>query len=105
MKVNRLRSLCIEIYKSINKIKPTYMNEVFKLRKTSRAVRSNYKLNLDVPTINQVSFGDKSLRYYGPKIWILLPFHIKSFENLEEFKNIIKSWNGVSCKCKVCQYH
>ena len=74
MKVNRLRSLCIEIYKSINNINPTYMNEIFKLRKTSRAVRSNCKLNLDVPTINQVSFGDKSLRYYGPKIWNSLPF-------------------------------
>ena len=72
MKVNRLRSLCIEIYKLINNINPTYMNEIFKLRKISRAVRSNYKLNLDVPTINQVSFGGKSLRYYGPKIWNLL---------------------------------
>ena len=92
MKVNRLRSLCIEIYKSINNINPTYMNEISKLRKTSRAVRSNYKLNLDVPTINQVSFGDKSLRYYGPKIWNSLPFHIKSSENLEAFKNI-KNWN------------
>ena len=68
MKVNRLRSLCIEIYTLINNINPTYMNENFKLRKISRAVPSNYKLNLEVPTINQVSFGDKSLRYYGPKI-------------------------------------
>ena len=98
-------SFCIEIYKSINNIHPTYMNEIFRLRKTSRAVRSNYKLNLDVPTINQVSFGDKSLRYYGPKIWNSLPFHIKSSENLEACKNIIKNWNDVSCKCKVCQYH
>ena len=105
MKVNRLRSLCIEIYKSINNINPTYMNEIFKLRKTSRAVCSNRKLNLDVPTINQVSFGDKSLRYYGPNIRSSLPFHIKSSENLEAFQNIIKNWNNVSCKCKVCQYH
>ena len=82
-----------------------YMNGIFKLRKTSRAVRSIYKLNLDVPTINHVSFGDKSLGYYGPEIWNSLPFHIKSFENLEVFKNTIKNWNGVSCKCKVCQYH
>ena len=102
MKVNRLISLFSEIYKSINNINPTYMNEIFKLKKSSRAVRSNYKLNLDVPTINQVSFGYKSLRYYGPKIWNSLPFHIKSSENLETFKNIIKNWNGVSCKCKVC---
>ena len=55
---------------------------MFKLRKTSRAVRSNYKINLNVATINQVSFGDKSFRYYGPKIWNLLHFHIKSSENL-----------------------
>ena len=98
MKVNRLKSLCIEIYKSINNINPTYMNEIFKLRKTSRAVRSNCKLNLDVPTINQVSFGDKSLRYYAIKIWNSLPFLIKSSKNLEAFKNIIKSWNGKSWK-------
>ena len=44
MKVNRLRSLCIEIYKSINNIEPMYMNEIVKLR-----------------NINQISFGDKSL--------------------------------------------
>ena len=62
------------------------MNEIFKLRKTSRAVRSIYILNLDVPNINQVSFGGKSLRYYGPGIWNSLPFHTKSFENLEVFK-------------------
>ena len=59
-------------------------------------------LNLDVPTISQVSFGGKGLRYYGPKIWNLLSFHIKSSENLEAFINIITNWNGVSCKCKVC---
>ena len=56
MRINRSRSLCIEIYKSINNINPIYRNEIFRLRKSSRAVRSNYKLNLDVPTINQVSF-------------------------------------------------
>ena len=77
------------------------MNEIFKLRKTSRAVHSNCKLNLDVPTINQVSFGDKSLRYYGPKIWNSLPFHIKSSENLEAFKDIIKNWNGVSISLRI----
>ena len=45
MKVNRLRSLCIEICKLINNINPMYMNEIFKPRKISRVVRSNYELN------------------------------------------------------------
>ena len=90
MKVNRIRSLCIEIYKLINNINPTYMNEIFKLRKISRAVRSNYKLNLDVPTINQVSFGGKSLRYNGSKIWNSLSFHVKSSKNLEAYYKYYK---------------
>ena len=50
------------------------MNEIFKLRKASRAACSNSKLNLDVPAIKEGSFGDMSLWYYGPKIWNSLPF-------------------------------
>ena len=53
MNVNRLRSLCIEICE---------------LRKTTRAVRKQYNLNLEVPIINQVTFGAKSIGYLGPKI-------------------------------------
>ena len=87
MKVNRLRSLCIEIFKLINNTNPTYMNEIFKLRRISRLVRSNYKLHLDVPTINQLSFGGKSHRYLVPKSWNLLSFHITSSENLRTYKN------------------
>ena len=66
------------------------MNEIFELRETNRAVRNQYKLNLDVPIINQVTFGAKSIRYLRPKIWNSLPFHIKSSESITTFKRIIK---------------
>ena len=70
------RSLCIESFRTLNNINPAFMNEIFELRKTNRAVRNQYKLNLEVPTINQVTFGIKSIRYLGPKIWNSLPFDI-----------------------------
>ena len=85
MNVTRLRSLCIEIFKTLNNINPVFMNETFELRKTKRAVRNQYKLNLEVPIINQVTYGAKSIRYFGPKIWNSLPFHIKSSESLTTF--------------------
>ena len=66
------------------------MNDIFELRKTNRAIRNQYKLNLEVPIINQATFGAKSIRYLGPKIWNTLPFHIKSSESLTTFKIIIK---------------
>ena len=103
MEINRLRYLCIEIYKSINNINPSFMKQIFLLRETNRKVRNQYKLNLSVPKVNQVSYGGKGLIFYGPKIWSSLPLHVKTSENLKTFKDIIKSWNGSTCNCRVCQ--
>ena len=79
------------------------MNELFKVKQTQRPVRDKYKLNLETPKWNQVTFGAKSLKIYGPKMWNNLPYHIKSSENLEIFKTMIKNWNGVICKCSICK--
>ena len=68
MKTSRLRTLCVEIYESINSINPSFMNEVFRSIVTNREVRSQYRLNLDIPKANQVSFGNKIIRSFGPKI-------------------------------------
>ena len=103
MNVNRLRSLGIEIFKTLNDINPAFINEIFELRKNNRAVRNQYKLNLEVTIINQVTFRVKSIRYLGPKIWNSLPFHIKSSESLKTFKRIIKNRDTVSCKWPICQ--
>ena len=103
MNVTRLRSLCIEIIKTLSSTNPTFMNDIFQLRKTNRAIRNQYKPNLEVPIINQVTFGAKSIRYLGPEIWNTLPFDIKSSESLTTFKRIIKNWDTVSCKCPICQ--
>ena len=76
------RNLCVEIYETLNDLNPSFMREVFETRKTKRAVRGRYKINLEIPRVNQTSFGTKSLRFCGPKIWNSLPYHIKSAVNL-----------------------
>ena len=83
-------------------INPDFMRDLFKLRFTNRPVREKYKMNMIIPEFNQVSYGKKSLRTFGPKLWNSLPYHIKSSENLESFKRTIKHWNGERCLCKVC---
>ena len=61
MNLRRTRSLCIEIYKTIINLYPEFMKNLFIIRKTNRAQREQYKLNLEIPKSNQVSFGTKSL--------------------------------------------
>ena len=36
------------------------MNEMFRLGVTNRIVRIQYRLDLDIPRVNQVSFGERA---------------------------------------------
>ena len=78
MNLRRQKTMCIEIYKTLNELNPGYMNDIFKLRNTDRLTREKYKLNLEIPKPNQGTFGTRSLRRYGPRIWNALPYHIKT---------------------------
>ena len=54
------------------------MNEISELRKTKREVQNQYKINLEVPNINQVTFQAKII-------------------------SGTKNWETDCCKCPVCQ--
>ena len=73
------------------------MKEISEMRDENQVTHNRYKLNLNIPRRNQVSFGTQSLKLYGPKIWNALPVNIKTAKNLNAFKDLIKKWNGVSC--------
>ena len=103
MNVRRLRTLCVEVYKTLDDLNPSFMNNIFKLKINGREVRDKYKLNLDIPKWNQKTYGYKSLKVLGPKIWNNLPYHVKSSDNLDTFKNLLKNWDGNLCKCSLCK--
>ena len=66
-------------------------------------VRDKYKLKLDIPKRNLRTFDYKSLKVLGPKIWNNLQYHVKSSDNLDTFKNLLKNWDGNLCKCNLCK--
>ena len=72
--LTRQRTLCIEIYKTFKKLNPGYMNDILKLRNAGRVTREKDKLYLEIAKSNQVTFGTRSLRSSGPKIWKALPY-------------------------------
>ena len=43
---------------------------------------------------NQITFGIKSFKFYGPAIWNVLSVHIKTAVNLNAFKYFIKTWKA-----------
>ena len=98
MNVKRLRALCVELYKTTNKLNPDLMRDLFKLRFTNRPVREKYKMNMIIPEFHQANYGKTSLISFSSKFWNSLPY-IKSSENLESFKRTINHLNGERCLC------
>ena len=64
------RHLCIEVYSTFNSLGPCFMQELFKLRETNRNVRN--KLNLDIPVVNEVTYGTKNLDVYYSSAFLFL---------------------------------
>ena len=60
--VTRLSNLCVEIYKTINKLNPVFMSNIFKVIEKKRLVRKQYKLNVEILEWKQVTFGAKSFK-------------------------------------------
>ena len=89
----------VKIFKSLNNLNPVFLKEMFYFKDSNRLVHEMYKLNLQIPEINQVRFGTKSRRSLVPKIWNNLAHHIKTSENFD----ISKKSANVECKCLVCQ--
>ena len=100
IKIITFRLLAIELFKCMNELHPEYLNEMFTIKKCpydfhDTSILERFKANT-------TRYGLKSFRNYGAKIWNLLPINCKSAVSLGDFRNMIKSWNGPSCKCPVC---
>ena len=79
MLVSRQRTLCIEIFKTLKKLNPAFMNDIFSFRTSYHLSRNPNNLNHFWP--NQVTFDSNSLKAMGPKIFDCLPNELKSAEN------------------------
>ena len=90
MEVRRLRVLALEVFRSVNKLNPVYMQSLFEKNVNSK----RYKDDLKVPIRNSVTFGDKSVRVLGPHIWNMLPAELKRETSYGKFKTQINNWFG-----------
>ena len=61
-----------------------------------------------IERFNTVTYGKRSLKYSGSKLWNSIPTIWKDVKNLDEFKNVITKWSCTEINCQNCQefvYH
>ena len=76
------------IYKSVNKLLPSYCSDIFIQQSTSTVTRSN-NVNFFLPRV-LTKFGENSFSYWGPKLWLDIDNSIKSLP-LKSFHSMISA--------------
>ena len=84
-----LRALEIEMYKIDDGISSTIMNEIFTLRHQNQYNLRNWTY-FDVPKVRTVNHASESVRHLAPRIWEIIPTHIKELDTTDKFKVAIK---------------
>ncbi len=92
------KAIVTDIYKAINDIGATYLQEFFKLSSNNR------RRDLIVPRVDSTTYGLHSLRFHGAKLWSNLSAKTKNAENIDDFKTALVDFKGVICKCAMCKF-
>ena len=78
----------------------SYLNALCPIKEIPYTLRDPKRLCQ--PTFNTITYGFRSLRYYGAHLWNLLNSEFKQEITLTDFKTLIKTWMGPKCSCKYC---
>ena len=83
----RLRYLVIEVFKCINGMNPTYLSDMFTIKEQPYNMRD--QMTVFLPKFKTRTYGYRSFRYYGAKVWNSLPTNIKSATDIGTFKRYL----------------
>ena len=95
-----IQSLAIEIFKVIQGQSPDIMKEVFVLKSPQLYCSKHVFVGKNVKTVYN---GLHTISYLGPKIWALIPTHIKNASDIPNFKRKIRQWKPDKCPCRLCK--
>ena len=76
------------------------MWDMFQVKNTPYQLRM--PLNLSLPPTSSKKFGTYSVVFRAAFIWNNLPAKIKTATTIQQFKKLIKTWQGNLCNCKLC---
>ena len=97
----RIKLMLVEVYKVINNIEPCLLSHLYSLKSQPYDLR-NCSI-LVQPEFSTISFGKKSIKYKGAKLWNLLPNHIKEAENINKFRKMLQDLDA--CTNFIAQVH
>ena len=90
-----------EVYKSLNRISPEIMLNIFTVKHSKYSLRSGE--NLEIPSYLRYNstFGVNTFDFRAVMTWSSLPTIVKSQKSTKLFKHALKRVSP-NCSCKIC---
>ena len=96
-----LKLLLVEVFKSIHKIGPPIMHDIFKTRQSIYRLRNGHTLIFPLYKKYDSAFGVNTFDFRAISTWNKLPPSIKRIESLVSFKNALTTVAPI-CTCRSC---
>ena len=90
-----------EIFKTVHKQNPSFLHEIFTVKKSGHDLRRGEQLAL--PSTKTVKFGIQSLSFVGSLLWDRLPKDVKKSATFEIFKDKLRLLPIKFCTCPICK--
>ena len=92
--------MATEMFKFMTHNSPTFIENLFTLSDTPYDLRGGKSITQT--SVETTTFGLKSFKYEGAKLWNNLPSQMKCASSLKDFKVLVKQWTGPSCHSRSC---
>ncbi len=80
------------VFKILNGLAPPYLCDLLNLKTAARVTRSSNQLLLEVPRSRYKTKGDRAFAVAAPRLWNILPSHIKTAVDICQFKSLLKTY-------------
>ena len=97
-----MQILATKLYKIVNGLSPDIMKDVISSNNNLSYSTRNRRTFHSRP-IRSIIYGSETLSHLAPKIWELVPTHMKSLQSIAFFKSAIKKWKPSDCPCCLCR--
>ena len=97
-----LQVLASEIYKISNGLPTPFMKCIFPINRNPYNLSQNSQFSR--PRMNTVYHGIESISNLRPKIWDLVPSHLKERCDLGKIRKAIKQWKPEDCPSRIPKF-
>ena len=99
--ISIIRLIAVETFKILHKMSPVYLQDLLSYKNSIYSFR--YDNLVDVPRVRTTKYGKSSFCYEAAGVWNSLTNDLRKVEDFKEFKRLVNTWSGSSCKCSMCK--